>query len=74
INLNNIKFTGYAFQIEMKYIAWKLGFKIYEVPIVFTDRTEGKSKMSKGIFKEAVFGVIKLKVKNWFKKYDKHTK
>lgn len=63
IDLNNIWFTGYAFQIEMKYSAWKLGFKIVEVPIIFTDRTEGESKMSKGIFKEAIIGVIKLRFK-----------
>ncbi len=64
IDLNEIKFTGYAFQIEMKFAAWKLGFKVKEVSIVFTDRTEGKSKMSTGIFKEAVWGVIKLKWKS----------
>jgi dolichol-phosphate mannosyltransferase len=63
IDLDNIWFTGYAFQIEMKYSAWKLGFKIVEVPIIFTDRTEGESKMSKGIFKEAIIGVIKLRFK-----------
>lgn len=61
IDFNRIKFVGYAFQIEMKYTALKLGFKIEEVPIIFTDRTEGQSKMSKGIFKEAVFGVINLR-------------
>lgn len=63
INLDDIKFTGYAFQIEMKYSAWKLGFKIVEVPIIFTDRTEGESKMSRGIFKEAALGVISLRFK-----------
>jgi dolichol-phosphate mannosyltransferase len=63
IDLDNIWFTGYAFQIEMKYSAWKLGFKIVEVPIIFTDRTEGESKMSKGIFKEAIIGVMKLRFK-----------
>ncbi len=63
IDFSKIKFTGYAFQIEMKYTAWKLGFKIIEVPIIFTDRTEGQSKMSSGIFKEAVFGVIQLRFK-----------
>ncbi|MDD2965392.1 MAG: polyprenol monophosphomannose synthase [Bacteroidales bacterium] len=63
IDLNNISFVGYAFQIEMKYTAWKLGFNIVEVPIIFTDRTQGQSKMSKGIFKEAIFGVIKLRFK-----------
>lgn len=63
INLDAIRFTGYAFQIEMKYSTWKLGFNIIEVPIIFTDRTKGESKMSKGIFKEAVLGVIKLRFK-----------
>ena len=61
IDFDRIKFVGYAFQIEMKYTAWRLGFKIQEVPIVFTDRREGQSKMSKGIFREAVFGVINLR-------------
>ena len=69
INLDKIKFIGYAFQIEMKFTAWKLGFKIVEVPIIFTDRTRGNSKMSKHIFREAVFGVIYMKVKSWFKPY-----
>jgi dolichol-phosphate mannosyltransferase len=55
---------GYAFQIEMKYTAWKLGFKIVEVPIIFTDRTEGTSKMSSKIFKEAFLGVMSLRFKN----------
>lgn len=61
IDLDQIRFSGYAFQIEMKFKAWKLGFKIKEVSIIFTDRVEGVSKMSKGIFKEAVLGVIKLR-------------
>jgi dolichol-phosphate mannosyltransferase len=61
INFDEIKFIGYAFQIEMKYRAYKLGFKIKEVPITFTDRTLGESKMSKGIFKEAILGVIKMR-------------
>ncbi|NTW33970.1 MAG: polyprenol monophosphomannose synthase [Bacteroidetes bacterium] len=69
INLDKIRFTGYAFQIEMKFTAWKLGFNIIEVPIIFTDRTEGQSKMSKGIFKEAILGVISLKFKSLFHKY-----
>ena len=60
---------GYAFQIEMKFTTWKLGYKIFEVPIIFTDRQEGQSKMSSGIFKEAFFGVIQMKVKSWFVKY-----
>lgn len=63
INLDRIKFTGYAFQIEMKYITWKLGFKIREISIIFTDRTHGTSKMTKGIFKEAVWGVIELRIR-----------
>ncbi len=69
INFDRISFIGYAFQIEMKYTAWKLGFNIKEVPIVFTDRTEGQSKMSKGIFKEAVLGVIKLRFRNIKKRH-----
>ncbi|MBK6640907.1 MAG: polyprenol monophosphomannose synthase [Bacteroidia bacterium] len=69
INLNKIKFMGYAFQIEMKFTTWKLGYKIFEVPIIFTDRQEGQSKMSSGIFKEAFFGVIQMKVKSWFVNY-----
>ncbi len=69
IDFDAIHFTGYAFQIEMKFLAWKLGFKIVEVPIIFTDRTLGESKMSKGIFREAVFGVITLRFKSLFKKY-----
>jgi len=65
IDLDKVKFVGYAFQIEMKFTAYKLGFKVVEVPIVFTDRTLGQSKMSKKIFKEAFFGVIQLR----FRKY-----
>jgi dolichol-phosphate mannosyltransferase len=61
IPLDEVKFIGYAFQIEMKYRAWKLGFKIKEVPITFIDRKEGTSKMSKGIVKEAIFGVWKMR-------------
>jgi len=69
INIDAIKFKGYAFQIEMKFTACKFGFKIKEVPIIFTDRQEGVSKMNGGIFKEAVFGVIQMKIESWFKKY-----
>ena len=69
IRLDKIRFTGYAFQIEMKFTAWKLGFNIIEVPIIFTDRTVGESKMSKGIFKEAIFGVISLRWRSLFIKY-----
>ena len=63
INFDEIKFVGYAFQIEMKYTAYKLGFKIVEVPITFIDRIEGASKMSKGIFKEAFWGVLQMRFK-----------
>jgi len=73
INLDRIKFIGYAFQIEMKYTAWKLGFTIKEVPIIFTDRTEGESKMSSGIFKEAVWGVVQLRFRNVRKIHGKRT-
>lgn len=69
IDFDKIRFKGYAFQIEMKFTAWKFGFKVKEVPIVFTDRQEGKSKMSGGIFNEAFWGVIKLKVSSWFRNY-----
>jgi len=70
IPLDTIKFVGYAFQIEMKFKAILYGFKVVEVPIIFTDRTEGVSKMSTRIFREAFFGVIQLKVGSWFKKYN----
>ncbi len=69
IDLDNIKMKGYAFQVEMKFTAWKLGFKIEEVPIVFTDRKDGSSKMSGGIFNEAFWGVLKMKIGSWFKTY-----
>ncbi|MCI0750499.1 MAG: polyprenol monophosphomannose synthase [Flammeovirgaceae bacterium] len=69
IPLDQIKFIGYAFQIEMKFLAWKYGFKLKEVPIIFTDRTRGQSKMSAGIFKEAFFGVLQMTIQSWFKKY-----
>ncbi len=71
IDLNKIRFIGYAFQIEMKYSARTLGFKIGEVPITFTDRIEGVSKMSGGIIKEAVFGVIKMRWFSFFNSYKK---
>ncbi len=67
IDLNAIQFTGYAFQIEMKYAAHKLGFKIVEVPIVFKDREKGQSKMSIKIFREALWGVVKMRFKNYKK-------
>jgi len=69
LNLDKIKFVGYAFQIEMKYTAIKHNFKVVEIPIIFTDRTAGASKMSKGIFKEAFFGVIQMKINSIFRKY-----
>jgi len=69
INLDKIEFVGYAFQIEMKFTSWKYGFNIIEVPVIFTDRQEGNSKMSGGIFYEALFGVIKMKVKSFFKNW-----
>ncbi len=71
INFDAIKHIGYGFQIEMKYTAYKLGFKIVEVPIIFRDRTMGTSKMSGGIFSEAIFGVIGLKLRSWTKKWKK---
>jgi len=70
LDLDKINFIGYAFQIEMKFNAWKHGFKVEEVPIIFTDRTKGVSKMSKGIFKEAIFGVLEMKIKSLFQKYE----
>lgn len=71
MNLDRIKFRGYAFQIEMKFTTWKHGFNIVEVPIIFTDRTRGESKISKGIIKEAVWGVMSMKIKSWFRKYER---
>ncbi len=71
IELDKIKLKGYAFQIEMKFTSWKLGYNIIEVPIVFTDRRQGASKMSGGIFREAVWGVVKMKILSFFKKYKK---
>jgi dolichol-phosphate mannosyltransferase len=71
INLGKIKFVGYAFQIEMKYTSILHGFTVKEVPIIFTDRTAGTSKMSTKIFREAFLGVIQLKINSWFRKYPK---
>ncbi len=71
LKLNEIIFVGYAFQIEMKFKAWKYNFKIIEVPVIFTDRKEGESKMSSGIFTEAIFGVIQMKIKSFFKSWEK---
>ena len=69
VELDKIKFVGYAFQIEMKYTAVKHGFTVTEVPIIFTDRTAGTSKMSKGIFKEAFLGVLSMRINSIFRKY-----
>lgn len=69
IPTDKIKFVGYAFQIEMKFTAIKYGFHVVEVPIIFTDRTEGTSKMSTRIFREAFVGVIQMKVSSWFRNY-----
>ena len=69
IPLDKIRFVGYAFQIEMKFTAIKYGFKVVEVPIIFTDRTEGTSKMSTKIFREAFLGVIQMKMTSWFRNY-----
>lgn len=74
INLDEVHFVGYAFQIEMKFAAWKLGFKIKEVPIIFQDRTFGESKMNKGIIKEGILGVLKLRWSSLFKNYRKRVK
>ncbi len=74
IDLDGICFKGYAFQIEMKFTAYKCGFKIVEVPVIFINRELGTSKMNSSIFGEAVFGVIKLKVHSWFHKYPKAVK
>lgn len=71
IELDKIKFMGYAFQIEMKFTTWKCGFSIVEVPIIFYDRTEGVSKMSGKIFREAIFGVIEMKMKSWGRNFPK---
>jgi len=69
IELDKIQFKGYAFQIEMKFTSWKCGFTIKEVPIIFSNRELGISKMNGGIFNEAVFGVIKMTLRSWFRKY-----
>ena len=71
IELDKIRFKGYAFQIEMKYTAHKCGFKIQEVPIIFVNRVLGTSKMSGGIFSEALLGVVKLRISSWTRKYPK---
>ena len=71
LDLDKFRFIGYAFQIEMKFKTWKYGFNVVEVPVIFTDRTEGTSKMSGGIFFEAVLGVIQMKVKSFFRSWNK---
>ncbi len=71
IPLDEVRFKGYGFQIEMKYTAYKIGFRIKEVPVVFVNRREGTSKMSGGIFGEAFFGVMRLRWDGWFRKYPK---
>lgn len=70
IELDKIKLVGYGFQVEMKFTAHKFGFNIVEVPIIFIDRKEGTSKMSGGIFNEALWGVLKMKMRSWFRKYE----
>jgi dolichol-phosphate mannosyltransferase len=72
IRLYEIRSVGYGFQIEMKFTAWKLGYKIIEVPIIFTDRKLGTSKMSGGIFNEAFWGVLRMKIRSFFMKYRKN--
>lgn len=74
IDLDAIQFKGYAFQIEMKFTTYQYGFKIVEVPIIFVNRVLGTSKMNSGIFGEAIFGVIRMKMKSWFKTYSKKTR
>jgi dolichol-phosphate mannosyltransferase len=71
IEFDKIRFKGYAFQIEMKFTAWKTGFHIVEIPIIFTDRREGTSKMSGGIFNEALWGVLRIKLRSFFRTYRK---
>ncbi len=71
IPLNKVHLKGYGFQVEMKFTVWKYGFTITEIPIIFTNRLKGNSKMSGGIFSEAVLGVIKMKIASWFKSYNR---
>lgn len=71
IPMKKIRFVGYAFQIEMKFTAINYGFNVVEIPIIFTDRTEGTSKMSTRIFREAFLGVIQMKISSWFRNYDR---
>ncbi|MCU0449010.1 MAG: polyprenol monophosphomannose synthase [Bernardetiaceae bacterium] len=69
INLDRIRFIGYAFQIELKFLAWKHGFKLKELPVIFKDREKGQSKMSVKIFREAFLGVLQIKIGSWFRSY-----
>lgn len=69
INLEGIRLKGYGFQVEMKFTAWKHKFRLVEVPIIFTERQEGSSKMNGGIFNEALWGILKMKLRSWFKHY-----
>lgn len=71
VDFSKIKHIGYGFQIEMKFTVWKLGFKIVEVPVIFADRTQGTSKMSSGIFREAILGVIGLKIRSFFRNWSR---
>jgi dolichol-phosphate mannosyltransferase len=73
IDFNQIIMKGYGFQIEMKFYTWKMGYKVVEVPIIFTDRRQGTSKMSGGILKEAIFGVLGMRIRSFFTKYPKTT-
>jgi dolichol-phosphate mannosyltransferase len=73
IDFNQIIMKGYGFQIEMKFYTWKMGYKVVEVPIIFTDRRQGTSKMSGGILKEAIFGVLGMRIRSFFTKYPKST-
>jgi dolichol-phosphate mannosyltransferase len=68
----HIKSVGYGFQIEMKFTAWKLGYKIVEIPIIFTDRKLGSSKMTGGVFNEALWGVLGMKIRSWFVRYGRN--
>lgn len=70
IEFDKIRLIGYGFQIEMKFTTYKYGFKVVEIPIIFVDRQEGTSKMSGGIFNEALWGVLKMKIRSWFRKYE----
>jgi dolichol-phosphate mannosyltransferase len=74
IKPEQIRSKGYGFQIEMKFVAWKLGYKIVEIPIIFTDRKLGSSKMTGGIFSEALYGVLRMKLRSIFFKYRRNNR